>query len=189
MEHPHPRQQWPRHCKGMIMFLHKVHALYNVVGKALTTEDLDKVRDIFDHEYGFDDFYRHDNRSPQEIWQEFTTSCQQLQKEFQSLTDPVSMYRAIAVPQIKDINLNAVGRHWTFDKKAARCINKSKFTGQVSTYYLQMNVPKDKVLWLESIARNISDPEEQEIVPREGEYTIDVYDSEWEPLTQVQGVV
>ena len=88
---------------------------------------------------------------------------QREKQRFDSFPDPFPIYRAICVPSTDDIDTKDLGASWTYEADSADCFGYPRLRGD--PFYLETMIPKNKVLWLESLARQIWDEDENEINP------------------------
>ena len=90
---------------------------------------------------------------------------------------------------MEEINTKDLGPHWTYDKDEAYCYDAGKRGNpDGEEFFLEIKIPKNKVLWHETIARQLSHAE-SEVNPKAGHYQVKVYDENWEYLSDLKGKV
>lgn len=153
----------------------------------LSEKDIEEIKDIFDTLYGWEEFWRYEESSEEVIKKDFIEWANEEAKKFEAFSDPFPIYRAICIPNIDDIDIKNLGAHWSYDK-STKCVASPRFKDS-STFFLQMDIPKNKVLWFESIARQIGEPEENEINPERGQYEVKVFNETWDLIDTIKGYV
>lgn len=171
-----------------------ITALYKIIaGSKLTDADIEDISYIFHNLYdSFEQYYDYDlkTESPEEIRKQFAKAAEVYNQKLHGFPDPLPVYRAVCVSSVEDIKPD-LGAHWTYDKKSADCIAVDDRKG-LKTFYLEIALPKNKILWHQTIARLIDDggaENEQEINPQSGTYKAKVCDEDWNLVDNITGKV
>lgn len=95
------------------------------------------------------------------LTQKTKSEYQELVSQYKKLPNSLVLYRAVCLDDLKDLDTNRIGVHWSLNENTAECYEQDGIEKQKPEYTIKAQVSKSDVWWDATILHNIKYGEEE----------------------------